>query len=250
MYALSADTIRVPGFVRVVFRRGGRGDYHTSKGDKVSEAYEKMKRPPESALRKIEAGTLKGKTDINPQWRYEIMDATFGACGIGWKYEIIDLWNYATPDGTVLAFAKVNVYVKNGIEWSDPVPGVGGNTLVDMCKGYNENDPKRAVPNDEGYKMAITDAIGTALKMIGVAADIYAGRWDGTKYRDEPKEKKADDKTLAEKKSALIDWLQADPPVFTDAQRKYAEDAIATNNIAAMDKAIDGAKKKAGETKV
>ena len=223
----------------------------------MSEAYEKMRRVPVSALREIKAGTLKGKTDINPQWRYEIMDATFGACGIGWKYEIVDLWNYSTPDGTVLAFAKVNVYVKKPLtnadthesEWSDPVPGVGGNTLVDMCKGYGENDPKRAVPNDEGYKMAITDAIGTALKMIGVAADIYAGRWDGTKYRDEPTGQKADDKTLAAKKTALIDWLQADPPVFTDAQRKYAEDAIASNNIAAMDKAIEGAKKKAGEAK-
>lgn len=39
--------------------------------------------------------------------------------------------------------------------------------------------------NDEGYKMAITDALGTAVKMLGVAADVYAGKWDGSKYRDD-----------------------------------------------------------------
>ena len=51
----------------------------------MSENYDKMRRPPQTALRQIQAGDLKGKTDINPQWRYEIMDATFGACGIGWS---------------------------------------------------------------------------------------------------------------------------------------------------------------------
>ena len=69
-------------------------------------------------------------------------------------------------------------------------------------------------------------------------------------HNPDEKPAKPDGKTLAGKKSALIDWLQADPPVFTDAQRKYAEDAIASNNIVAMDKAIDGAKKKAEEAKV
>ena len=34
--------------------------------------------------------------------------------------------------------------------------------------------------------MAVTDAFSTALKMIGVAADIYADKWDGSKYKDEP----------------------------------------------------------------
>ena len=32
--------------------------------------------------------------------------------------------------------------------------------------------------------MAVTDAFSTALKMLGVAADIYAGRWDGSKYKE------------------------------------------------------------------
>jgi len=44
--------------------------------------------------------------------------------------------------------------------------------------------------------MAITDALSVALKMIGVAADIYAGLFDGFNYTDE---KKAPQKTTPEK---------------------------------------------------
>ena len=156
--------------------------------------YKDLSRPPLSALRQIQGGDLKGKTDINPQWRFEAMDAAFGQRGIGWKFEIVKLWDYPTADGTILCFAQINLHTANGEKWSDPVPGVGGNTLVDMVKGYNPSDPKRAKTNDEGYKMAITDALGTAMKVIGVAADIYRGNFDGSKYREDPatKQKQAD----------------------------------------------------------
>ena len=55
---------------------------------------------------------------------------------------------------------------------------MGGTTLIKLGKGA-------LLPNDEGYKMAVTDALGTALKMLGVAADIYMGKFDGSKYVDE-----------------------------------------------------------------
>jgi hypothetical protein len=216
----------------------------------MSENYDKMKRPPKTALREIQAGDLKGKTDINPQWRYEIMDATFGACGEKWKYEIVKLWDYPTQDGTVLAFAQVNVYVKTGDVWSDPIPGIGGNTLVDMVKGYTQGDPKRPKPNDEGYKMAITDAIGTALKMIGVAADIYSGRWDGSKYRDdEPETPKADTPEYITLKTSLIDWLAVEPKLLTDAQRTWVEARITAKDIQNMKLAIDKFKAASAEAR-
>lgn len=171
--------------------------------------YKSLARPPLDALRNIQAGDLKGKTDINPQWRYEAMDNAFGQCGDGWKYEIVKLWDYPTQDGTILCFAQINLYTKSGDKWSDPIPGVGGNTLVDMVKGYNQGDQKRAKPNDEGYKMAITDAIGTALKMIGVAADIYRGNFDGSKYRDLPVQKKpVEKKQMSVEDKAKLDALK------------------------------------------
>lgn len=144
---------------------------------KAIDIYESLAQPPKSALRQIEAGKLKGKTDINPQWRYKAMTEAFGLVGIGWKYEVRKLWAEQGAGAEKLAFAQVAVYIKDGDAWSDPIEGIGGSRLVQLEKGAN-------VSNDEGYKMAVTDAFSTALKMLGVAADIYAGRWDGTKYND------------------------------------------------------------------
>ena len=147
--------------------------------EKAIDIYESLARPPKDALREIQAGKLKGKTDINPQWRYKAMTEKFGLVGIGWKYEVQKLWTEAGAGNEKLAFAQVAVFVKDEDVWSEPIVGIGGSKLVQFEKGA-------AVSNDEGYKMAVTDAFSTALKMLGVAADIYAGRWDGTKYNDEP----------------------------------------------------------------
>lgn len=145
------------------------------------QIYKKLSQPPKGALREIKAGDLKGKTDINPQWRYEAMTETFGLVGLGWKYEIQKLWTEPGANGETLAFAQVAVFVRDPDtkEWSDPIVGIGGSKLINKFSA----GPKS---NDEGYKMAVTDAFSTSLKMIGVAADIYAGRWDGSKYNEEP----------------------------------------------------------------
>lgn len=147
------------------------------KQDEAIKIYESLSRPPKDALRQIEAGKLKGKTDINPQWRYKAMTEKFGLVGCGWKYEIQKLWTEQGAGSEKLAFAQVAVFVKDGDKWSEPIVGIGGSRLVQLEKGA-------AVSNDEGYKMAVTDAFSTALKMLGVAADIYAGRWDGSKYKE------------------------------------------------------------------
>lgn len=139
--------------------------------------YESLARPPKDALREIQAGKLKGKTDINPQWRYKAMTERFGLVGVGWKYEIQKLWTVQGAKDEMLAFAQVAVFVKDGNSWSEPIVGIGGSKLIAIEKGA-------PVSNDEGYKMAVTDAFSTALKMLGVAADIYAGRWDGSKYKE------------------------------------------------------------------
>ena len=147
------------------------------KQDEAIKIYESLSRPPKDALRQIEAGKLKGKTDINPQWRYKAMTEKFGLVGCGWKYEVQKLWTEQGAGSEKLAFAQVAVFVKDGDKWSEPIVGIGGSRLVQLEKGA-------AVSNDEGYKMAVTDAFSTALKMLGVAADIYAGRWDGSKYKE------------------------------------------------------------------
>lgn len=149
--------------------------------------WDALARLPESAMKTITAGRLRGKSDVNPQARYKAMTETFGPCGIGWKFTIDRIWTEPGSENQVFCFALVSVYVKVDGQWSDPVPGVGGNYLI-------EQETKGLHSNDEGPKMAVTDAIGTALKMIGVAAEVYLGNFSGSKYLTDPPASPPDNK--------------------------------------------------------
>ena len=140
------------------------------------ENWKRLSQPPKWALKQIQAGRLKGKSDINPQWRYQAMTEVYGECGCGWKYSIDHLWNEDAAEGQRFAFAQIRLQVKcSDGEWSDPIPGIGGHMLL-------QKEKNGIHVNDEAYKMAVTDALSTAMKMLGVGADVYAGLWDGAKY--------------------------------------------------------------------
>ena len=140
------------------------------------ELWNKVSQPPPSALTKIKGGRLAGFTDVKPQWRIKIMTEVYGMCGIGWKFEVKRLWTEQGPDSQVFSFADVDLFIKQDGEWSEAIPGNGGNMLIAKEKNGLHS-------SDEAFKMAITDALSSAMKMIGVAADIYMGNWDGSKYK-------------------------------------------------------------------
>ena len=138
--------------------------------------WDNVKSVPKEHLKTIEGGRLKGMTDIKPQWRYQVMTEQFGPCGVGWKYEIKNLWKEEGAGGQVFAFAEVLVYIKNSPDpmWSEPIPGIGGSMLI-------AKESAGLYSSDEAFKMAVTDALSVALKMLGVGADVYMGMAD-SKY--------------------------------------------------------------------
>ena len=139
-----------------------------NKSENNLSIYEKLKSVPDSALKEISAGRLKGKSDINPQWRYEKLTEVFGPCGFGWKFTIEKQWIERYENGECAAFVNVNFFVKHDGEWSEAIPGNGGSMFV-------ANEKNGPYVSDEAFKMATTDAIGTAAKMIGLASDVYMG---------------------------------------------------------------------------
>jgi hypothetical protein len=148
--------------------------------DKNMETWDALRQPPATALKTIRGGRLQGMTDINPQWRYKAMTEQFGVCGVGWKYQIMKTWSEQGADGVILAFAQVALFIKvSSSDWSDSIHGIGGSTMV-------AKEKSGLYSSDECYKMAVTDALSVAMKMLGVASDIYEGLWDGSKYRDAP----------------------------------------------------------------
>lgn len=140
------------------------------------DIYNKLKSVPKDVTKKINGGRLKGMTDIKPQWKIQKLTEQFGPCGIGWKYTIDRTWFEPYQD-EVLCFVNISLYFKHEEKWSEAIPGHGGNKLVAKESGGLH-------VSDEGYKMALTDALGNACKYIGVAADIFMG-FEPTKYNQD-----------------------------------------------------------------
>lgn len=137
------------------------------------ELYEKLRRVPEEAKKPIGAGRLKGFTDINPMWRIKALTETFGPCGIGWWYTITDK-RLEGEGNEVRAFVDIELYYRWNGELSAPIPGTGGSSFLTQ-------ESRGAYTSDECYKMALTDAISVAAKMLGLGADVYYEK-DRDKY--------------------------------------------------------------------
>ena len=130
--------------------------------------YNAFRNTPDNAKKAINDGKLKGKTDINPMFRIEQLTKQFGPCGIGWKVVPTRIEYLAVPQrDEVMCFVDINLYYKQDGQWSDPVFGTGGSMLVENFRSAGVKS------NDDGYKMAYTDAISVACKLLGMSADVY-----------------------------------------------------------------------------
>ena len=170
------------------------------------EIYNNLRTPPADALRTISFGALKGKSDISPQWRTEVMTQQFGACGIGWRFEIVDRYMAPVPTtNELMVYVLIHLYIKDGDAWSAAIPAWGGDFVI-------KKDKNGLHGNDEALKMATTDALGKAMALIGVAADVYRGIKDGT----------------CESKYARRDYNAA----YADSQRNNIQTHRQTRNVA------------------
>ena len=133
---------------------------------------------PDYAKKNINAGRLKGMTDISPMWRIEKLTEVFGPCGIGWWYTIEKQWLEPGSDGEIKAFCNINLFYKWGEEISHGIPGTGGSS-------YIAKEKAGLYTSDEAFKMALTDAISVAAKALGVGADVYMGT-ERDKYTSNP----------------------------------------------------------------
>ena len=142
------------------------------------ETYEKLRTVPKEAQKQFNNGKFSG-TDINPMWRIKKMTEVFGMCGIGWYVEVVNREMIKADNGEQSAFVSVNLYIKDekSGEWSKPIYGEGGNS-------YEKVTRNGISVSDEAFKMAYTDAISNATKMLGLGADIWFAN-DKTKYTEE-----------------------------------------------------------------
>lgn len=127
---------------------------------------------PETAKKQFDNGKFSG-TDISPMWRIKKLTEMFGPVGFGWYYEILSERS-EEHGSTTIAIVDINLYVKMDGEWSKPIYGTGGNNIKRQTRNGES-------VSDEGYKMALTDALSVACKALGIGADVYWDK-DKTKY--------------------------------------------------------------------
>lgn len=207
------------------------------------ELYNKFGVTPKEAQKPIQAGRLKGMTDINPMYRIKALTEQFGICGFGWYYEITNKWLEQGADGVVGAFVDINLYVKMNGEWSKPIQGTGGSTFVAKEKSGLYTD-------DEAYKKALTDAISIACKSLGMCADIYYSKDKnfGTKY-DTVEEEELQRITIGQIKKFEELGITADAACAYNKVEKI-EDILFENArrmIEAKEKSIEKSQKKVEE---
>lgn len=149
------------------------------------ELWDKVRRVPTEHLKGFKrAGGFSG-TAIKPMWTVHTMTENFGPCGLGWGIDA-PIFNVQAAGNEILVFCTATVWYRNNeTQTTHYLHGVGGDKiLAQFSSGLK--------PDDEAFKKAFTDAVGNALKFLGVGADIHMGLWDGNKYVDEaPAEKPA-----------------------------------------------------------
>jgi len=147
----------------------------------TNEWFMKNATPPEDAMKPISGGRLNGMTDINPQWRIQALTEQYGICGVGWAYEIKEKEYIDVPaTGEKMVFITVHLFIRDWnypdeYKWIGNAIGIGGDFVV-------KKEKNGLFVNDECCAMALTDAIGKAAKVFGIANNVYRGKF-GTKYQ-------------------------------------------------------------------
>lgn len=154
------------------------------------ELYNKVREVPQEAKRDITAGRLKGKTDVSPMWRIQTLTKEFGPCGVGWYTEVEKQWTECVGEERAF-YIQLNLYIKQGDEWSKPIVGFGGAMVA-------AKEKSGLFVDDDAAKKAYTDAISQCCRSLGIGADVY---WeaDVSKYQQE--------KVIEESREAAIEYI-------------------------------------------
>lgn len=133
----------------------------------------------------------------SPKPYYLIQKATetFGPCGIGWGYKVVDHgfneyeYNDTLPNGNVVSRKKVNhwalveFWYKWGGEKSEGIQQFGGTQAAYI------STKNKAEFDEDVTKKSVTDALIKCMSCVGFAGDIFSGRWDDSKYHQQQEER-------------------------------------------------------------
>jgi len=182
-----------------------------------------------------------GGTAIKPIYTTQKMTEVFGPAGKGWGMGEPTFQTVPGSEGQVAVFCTVSLWYREEDDIESKVAvvyGVGGDMVVVKQSSGLRTD-------DEAFKKAFTDAIGNAMKHIGMSADVHMGLFDDSKYVQEMKDEAQASRKPVQRQSTYASHLSAitlatDPELLRkafDAAKgdKSLTSEEATNIIAAKD---------------
>lgn len=125
-----------------------------------------------------------GGTAIKPIYTEQKMTEHFGPCGVGWGINEPTYQVVPASEGQIAVYCTTSIWIHHEGKVSAPIFGVGGDLVVVKQSGGLRTD-------DEAFKKAFTDAVGNAMKHLGMSADVHMGLFDDSKYVDERRQEEA-----------------------------------------------------------
>ena len=182
------------------------------------------------------AGGFSG-TAVKPIYTVQRMTEEFGPCGQGWGIGEPVFQVVPGDNKEVLVFCTVGLWTAtNGVQ-NLYIYGVGGDKVVTHIKANEQyNRPERWENDDEAFKKAFTDAVGNAMKYLGMSADVHMGLFDDSKYVTARKQEIVDnakgpeDRTPEQILEQFLDRVR-DMDTREDFELAWAEEKSALSKI-------------------
>ena len=160
-----------------------------------------------------------------PYWVVERLTEEFGPCGIGWGFTIINQCMERLAENEVLHVAHLRFwYVLSGVR--------GELEQIGQTKAVYEKSKGGLMIDEDAPKKSVTDALVKCASYIGFAGDIFAGRWDDSKYVAIARDHYDNKPTPAEEEQRLA-WIAEQKAAIAAAKtagelKRIMESAIKT----------------------
>lgn len=169
------------------------------------------------------------RTSITTQYRIQRATEIFGPIGIGWGYTVLREWvvqgspiiingNYSEYREEIHKCEIEFWYIKDGEKASFTHYG-DTRKMYMTSKGYFYHD-------DECEKKSLSDALGKAMSMIGICADVYLGEFDNGNIQQSIEKAKVADKKVKEISHNQEATLKA-----FDQAKEYIDEMEAAPNL-------------------
>lgn len=156
------------------------------------------------AVKEITGKQYRGNSP-KPYWIVERLTEEFGPCGIGWGFTIASERMERLSEVDVLHVAVVDFWYVLGAK-------TGHVQQVGQTKATYMSSKDKLVVDEDAPKKSVTDALVKCASYIGFAGDIFAGRWDDSKYVAEANREwraKEDAEQQAQQLAQRTEWLEA-----------------------------------------